>query len=270
MFERKDFKEELVLRENIRKAIKVVLGRRKAVLNEELELREIIRSLISEGNGVAASAKHNNTGINALEDLLKNTNVLSTLETGYKSLTTAAEQRNSYRNHILNAVKRSLAPEESRKEGGGDLTEDINIDISDPTDDPDFIDVEEKEGPSGEELEKDEFALTDEDKTGRNRAFTDFKDIEKVILTAFDDLDDPTDIQLFEEYLLKNLSLYFDKFEGELQANVTPPAEAEDANPEPGIDAAADLEDEGDDMATIELQEALRFLDIDDIIENLL
>tara|TARA_R100000808_G_scaffold24847_1_gene58725 strand:- start:430 stop:1242 length:813 start_codon:yes stop_codon:yes gene_type:complete len=270
MIDRQEFKEELILRENIRRAIKIVMGRRKAVLNEEEKLRSLIQQMLREGTGVAASAKHNNTGINALEDLLKNTNVLTTLETGYKSLTTSLEQRTSYRNHILNAVKRSLAPEESRKEGGGDLTEDVNIDIGDPADDPDFIDVEEKEGPSGEEIEREEFALTDEDKTGRNRAFTDFKDIEKVILTAFDDLDDPRDIELFEEYLLKNLSLYFDKFEGELQADVAPPPEAEDANPEPGIEAAAELEDAEDAVANIELQETLKFLDIDDIIENLL
>ncbi len=47
------------------------------------------------------------------------------------------------------------------------------------------------------------------------------------------------------------------------------PAEAEDANPEPGMEPAADLEDE-EDIANIELQEVLKLLDIDDIIENLL
>ncbi len=118
-------------------------------------------------------------------------------------------------------MKRSLAPEESRKEAGEEMMfrqttmRDIDIEIGDrPEDDPDFIDVEEEEvsSPDGKSKKKN-LALTGEDKTGRNRAFTDFKDIEKVILTAFDDLDNPQDIQLFEEYLIKNLALYFDKFE---------------------------------------------------------
>ena len=278
MFNRKEFADELLLRETIRKAIKIISSRRSArqlvERKEEAEFRAIIRNLIIESTPVATNAKHNNTGINSLEDLLKNTNLLSVLETGYKSLTTAKEQRESYRNHILSAVKRSLAPEESRKEAGGDLTEDVNIDITDdPTDDPDFIDVEATpdEGPD----EKEEFALTGEDKTGRNRAFTDFQNVEKVILTAFDDLDNPEDLTLFEEYLIKNLALYFDKFESELEVNVEPPPEAADAeaNVEAGLEAATDLDTDietDEEVANIELQEVIKHLNIEDIIENLL
>tara|TARA_R110002020_G_scaffold394715_1_gene604706 strand:+ start:6656 stop:7483 length:828 start_codon:yes stop_codon:yes gene_type:complete len=275
MINRKEFTAEMQLREHVRQAIKIVAKRRdqrQIQLNEEeKQLRNIVRNLIKEGTPVASNAKHNNTGINALEDLLKNTNVLSVLETGYKSLTTAKEQRESYRNHILAAVKRSLAPEESRKEGGADITEDIDIEIGDPKDDPDFIDVEATE-KSDDEVAKDEFALATEDKTGRNRAFTDFQNIEKVILTAFDDLDNPEDLVLFEEYLIKNLSLYFDKFESELETNVEPPAEAAEAeaNVEAGIEGAAAAEEVDDDVANIELQEVIKHLNIEDIIENLL
>lgn len=274
MIDRKELANELMLRETIRSAINIVSNRRqKDRLEKQRQteaLRLVIRGLIKESTGVADSAKHNNTGINALEDLLKNTNVLSVLETGYKSLTTDSEQRVSYRNHILNAVKRSLAPEESRKEGGGDITEDIGIDITDdPTDDPDFIDVEDAPEPDP----KNDFELAGQDKTGRNRAFTDFQNIEKVILTAFDDLDNPEDLVLFEEYLIKNLTLYFDKFEGELDVNVEPPPEAADAEPNIGIEAAAEeeeLADTEDEIANIELQELMQYLNVEDIIENLL
>lgn len=272
MIDRKEFAEELMLRENVRKAIRHVLNKRESKkLQEEKELREIIRSLVSE-SAVAAVAKHDSTGINALEDLLRNTNVLSTLETGYKSLTTDKQQRDSYRNHILAAVEKSLAPEESRKEAGEDeelgavvnedLEEEIDINISDrPEDDPAFISVEDEE----EEVEPDPvetFGLPGEDKTGRNRAFTDFNDIEKVILTAFDDLDNPEDTAMFEEYLIKNLALYFDKFETELQTTVPEPQAA--------VDAVADVDEEEGAPANIELQEVFNLLDIDDIIENLL
>jgi|TARA_R110002020_G_scaffold103217_4_gene241590 hypothetical protein len=279
MIDRKEFAEELILRENVRKAIKVVLTKREKTKlvekQQESELRDIIRSLLPESSAVASVAKHDSTGINALEDLLRNTNILSTLETGYKSLTTNVQQRESYRNHILTAVEKSLAPEESRKEAGEDeelgavvnedLEEDIDINVDSPEDDPAFISVEDEEE---EEVDpKDSFAIAGEDKTGRNRAFTDFNDIEKNILTAYDDLDNPADTTMFEEYLLKNLALYFDKFESELQTNVPEPAVAAAAVADANL---SDDELDDGDVAPLELQEVISLLDIDDIIENLL
>jgi hypothetical protein len=279
MIDRKEFTEELMLRESVRKAIKIVKQKRDQKCNAERgneeKLRTFIREMLKEGqSAVADVAKHDSTGINTLEDLLKNTNVLSVLETGYKSLTTDESQRNSYKNHILNAVQKSLAPEESRKAAGEDveITEDVDISITDdPTEDPDFIDVEDKE-----EVEidpKEEFGLNGEDKTGRNRAFTDFQDIEKNVLTAFDDLDNPEDISLFEEYLIKNLALYFEKWEGELQNNVEPPAAATDAVADDADAGSADADlgsSEETDMPEFELQEIAGFFDLDDIIKNIL
>tara|TARA_R110002110_G_scaffold374676_1_gene584537 strand:+ start:1157 stop:2011 length:855 start_codon:yes stop_codon:yes gene_type:complete len=284
MINRNNFVAEMHLREQIRKAIKIVSQKRtQRVVKEhkdENDLREIIGLLIQEAQtAVSTTAKHANTGINTLEDLLRNSNILSVLEGGFKSLTTDPVQRTSYRNHILVAVEKILAPEESRKEASPgeeveDLSEDINIDVGDPSDDPDFIDVEEKEVTKSDgEVEKEEFEISGEDKTGRNKAFTDFQTIEKVILRAFDDLDDPEDRQLFGEYLIKNLALYFDKYESDLSASVDEPEIASDAalggpgtaGAEPAVDAGADEE-----IANIELQEVLSHLDINDIIENLL
>ena len=295
MIDRKELANEIILRENVRGAIKIVLNKRKLRIVEErtneLELRSLIRGLISEGqSAVASSAKHDSTGINTLEDLLKNTNVLSVLQTGYKSLTTKddddpeegqTKQRRSYQNHILNAVVRSLAPEDSRKKAGEDaeITEDVDITISDdPTEDPDFIDVEDKEEVVADP--KEEFGLAGEDKTGRNKAFSDFDDIEKVILTSFDDLDNPGDISMYEEYLIKNLALYFEKWEVELADNVDEPAAAADAvadEPEgdglEDISADSELDDDVDpetDLPAFELQEIIDLLDLDDIIKNIL
>ena len=275
MIDRKEFAEEMLLRENVRKAIRHVLKRRN---NEENELREVVRSLIEGQSAVASVAKHASTGINVLEDLLKNTNVLSVLETGYKSLTTDKQQRESYQNHILNAVEKSLAPEESRKAAGEDeelgapvnedLEEEIEIDVDRPEDDPDFISIEDEEEAEEPEADpKEEFGLEGEDLTGRNRAFTDFQDIEKVILTAYDNLDNAEDITMFEEYLLKNLALYFEKFESELQPTVEPPPEAAAAELDAEVD---DGSDDPADVPEFELQEIIKHLNIDDIIENLL
>lgn len=285
MIDRAEFTQELILRENIRKAIRIVKRRRGAkVLEEqrlEKELRKLLRGLLKEAQtAVSTTAKHDNTGINTLEDLLRNSNILSVLEMGFKSLTTDPGQRESYRNHILVAVEKVLAPEESRKEAGGDekveeLTEDITVDIGDkPEDDPDFIDVEEKEVVKDDgEVEKEEFAISGEDKTGRNKAFTDFQTIEKVILRSFDDLDNPEDRNLFGEYLIKNLALYFDKYESDLEASVEEPAAAAEAEPGgPGTGGAEPAVEFGDEeeIANIELQEIIKHLNIDDIIKNLL
>jgi hypothetical protein len=292
MINRTEFAQELMLREQIRKAIGVIKirrGERKGRrLDEEAQLREVLKSLIVEAQtAVATTAKHDNTGINTLEDLLRNSNILSVLEMGFKSLTTDPVQRDSYRNHILVAVEKILAPEESRKEAGEDIetetvSEEISIDISDsPEDDPDFIDVGEKEVVKSDgEVEKEEFAISGEDKTGRNKAFTDFQNIEKVILRAFDDLDNPEDRNMFGEYLVKNLALYFDKYSADLESNVEEPDAAADAELG-GPGTASDTGDEpveepveepgGDeDIANIELQELLSHLNIEDIIENLL
>ncbi len=202
MIDRNEFAEELILRENVRKAIRHVLNKRnKKQLSEEKELRMYVRDLFESQAAVAAVAKHDSTGINSLEDLLRNTNVLATLETGYKSLTTTKQQRDSYRNHILTAVEKALAPEESRKAAGEDeelgspKQEVLDITIDDrPEDDPAFIDVNDAEDNVEPPDEREEFGIEGQDKTGRNRAFTDFKDNEKNILTAFDDLDNAEDI----------------------------------------------------------------------------
>ena len=277
MIDREEMIEEMKLRQQVRKVIGIVMERRRRRKTQqqlqEQELRGIIRSLLQEKNAVANTAIHSNTGINSLEDLLKNTNLLSVLSKGYKSLTTDAAQRKSYADHILNAVETSLAPEESRKESGEDIEvskeieidEVIDIDIGDAgkssvTDDPDFIDVEEKEVKSDGEIEKEEFAISGQDKTGRNKAFTDFKNVEKNILTAYDDLDNPEDRDMFESYLLKNLHLYFEKWEDEIPGDIEPPAEAE---------AAVADEPEGGAEEELTLQEALQYIDLENLVECL-
>jgi hypothetical protein len=99
--------------------------------------------------------------------------------------------------------------------------------------------------------------------------------VEKNILTTFDDLDNPDDIAMFEEYLIKNLSLYFDKFENELSVDVEAPDIADEA--EAGGPGTASAEPEEiaseepeDDIANIELEEVFKHLNIDDIIKNIL
>jgi len=272
MINRKEFMQEIQLRRHIREAIKVVHHRRsngaQTELQEERQLRTVIRQLINEADpAVATDAVHSNTGINALEDLFKSTNVLSVLRQGYKSLTSKEEQRESYKNHILSAVDSSLEVEETRyvagAEVGAPLQEDVDIAIGDkPEDNPAFIDVEKKEPTEEEEVEG--FSISGQDRTGRNRAYTDYKNIEKNIITAFDNLDDPKDREMFKDYLLTNLKLYFERFEEELQTDLPAP----DIETPEGAEMAPAIEAEGPDMG-LGLQERIN-LDMDEIVEWLL
>ena len=103
---REDIVTEQKLRSYIRNKINESYKKQKTQqLNEEAKLREIIRSILSESD-ISDIHPHRSTGINVLEDLLKK--MIPTLRTDYKRLTTSKEQRDSFRAHIVNAIKKSL------------------------------------------------------------------------------------------------------------------------------------------------------------------
>ena len=94
--------------------------------------------------------------------------------------------------------------------------------ISNPIDQPDEdkkLNVEPDEEPD----EKEDFGIEGEDETGRNMAYTSFRKVSQYILDAFDMLANPKDKEVFIDYLLTNLKLYFDKFETELKNTVEEP-----------------------------------------------
>jgi len=224
-------KEEKVLRESIRRAIKVVKAKQK--LDEE-KLRDVIRGLLkNEVRLLEESTVPDNeptpnksTGINVLEDLLKK--IIPVLETDFKLLTTDPDQRKSFRSHIINAVIGALTPAEANEKAAdesGALEEDIDVDI---TDDDKFIDIRtDAEKSDDEDVEeedpRDEFGLEGADETGRNVAYNAFKKIQTSIVDSFDLLSNTEDQELFYDYLIANLKLYFDKFEKEITPEVDEP-----------------------------------------------
>tara|TARA_Y100001973_G_scaffold102749_1_gene168444 strand:- start:3773 stop:4801 length:1029 start_codon:yes stop_codon:yes gene_type:complete len=123
--DRIEFYNELILREQIRKIIGLVSEKAKQEatkkivesivrnrqqpkhLSEEEKLRQVIRKLLIK----EAAGSHENTGVNYLDQMFKNTNIIDALKTGYQALTTDASQRESFRAHIVNAVVNYLAPE---------------------------------------------------------------------------------------------------------------------------------------------------------------
>jgi len=224
---------EDLLRENVRALISLVKKKNKNTQTEEQKLRAIIREFLQHELREAATpdndpAPHKSTGINVLEDLLKK--IIPQIEDDYKLLTTSEEQRESYRAHIIQAVVGSLTPVELNNDAPedapqGDLDEDIDVEISDDDEDDMFIDInpEEPEEEEKEEDPRDSFGIEGKDTTGRNMAYTTFKKIESQIIDAYDMLSNPEDQELFFDYLIANLKLYFDKFEKEIMPDVEEP-----------------------------------------------
>jgi len=189
----------------------------------ENKFQNLIRGLLSEAEQGEAPAE--STGINVLADLLKK--IVPVLEDEYRMLTSSPEQRTSFRAHIIQAVKNSLAPivatnaEETNESLEYEidfslLSEKITIDVGDEDEEVEgeFIDIEDTAE------EKDEFGIKDQNETGRNFAKGAFDKVEKQIVDAYDKLSDENDRKLFYDYLLTNLMLYFDKFEDELIAEL--------------------------------------------------
>jgi len=232
--------QEQILRENIRQLVEIVKQKRtdeqKILLAEEDRLRTIIRDLIEiEVQHLQEAAVPDNeptpnksTGINVLEDLLKK--IIPVLQTDYKLLTTDPEQRTSFRSHIINAVIDTLIPAEANNDAGeqgaeaDQLDEEIDIEVGD--DEEKFIDIRtdaEKADEEEPEDPRDDFGVEGADETGRNVAYNAFKKVQASIIDAYELLSNPEDQELFYDYLIANLKLYFDKFEKELEPGVEEP-----------------------------------------------
>lgn len=263
--------EEKNLRSNIRHLIRYVKQKKAGDQNifkeQILKLAGLeLKSMLNEVSIPDVSPTPNkSTGINVLEDLLKK--IVPVLETDYKSLTTNESQRKSFRSHIVNAVVKTLTPAIANNTATdskvpGDLEEEIDIDIVDDVDQPDdkFIDIRtaaEKKAEEAEDVpdEKEEFGagVDNEDETGRNMAYNSFKKIETSVIDAYELLSEPEDQELFYDYLIANLKLYFNKFEDELSGSVEEPSnqaydDAVASGEEASGGAEAPLEDSDEEL----------------------
>jgi len=241
-------KEEKLIREYVRMKIRNNLTEqqehKKEVIKEELRLRSIIRELLREGD-ISDMHPHRSTGINVLEDVLKK--MITTLRTDYKRMTTNKQQRDSFRAHMISAVKGALAPSlvnDTYLQGTDTLMAEPVPKIGDPApeEESDLMDLEKtlQEIDIDVEDEDKKIPVEDDDKpneidgfgaegidldeTGRNMAFTTFKKISQYILDAYDMLANVEDKKIFVDYLITNMKLYFDKFEQEIQKEVTEPS----------------------------------------------
>ena len=249
--DRQQFLDELKLREQIRRAI-AIIGERKQtkqtqMLSEEKRLRKVIRRLLKEEEGQGDES----TGISYLRRDLKKT--IPELEGGYKALRSKKEQRDSYRAHIISALKDIILRGDTNFNAKSDgdaladgvdapmdagMNEEIDVNFGDAESFPDpskKLDIgREKpeelqavEDDNEENKELDDFSIEGEDKTGAAAALTSMKQIEKVVINTYSTLYDPTDRELYADYLITNTQLYFDEFEKELQTIIPEPENPE-------------------------------------------
>lgn len=251
---RKKFNEFKVLQEAQRK---------KKFIVEKI-YRNYIRKQLSSLTLMAEAKKstfiHKTTGMNALEDLFSNTNLLSVLEGDYKILTTSYEQRRDYRERIMELVLSIFTQEnlnasdtDSLKESLHRLYEQeeadiqITVDDEDPPEDkivgPKRDEMEkEKEEQKKEDSENADAIDRKEDATGVRRAELAFKKIENSIKTAYETLGNPADQQEFKTFLIANLNMYFRQFEEGLSNE--PQADIPDDAKQAIEDAEAKLDSE--------------------------
>ena len=249
--DRQQFLDELKLREQIRRAISII-GERKQVANkqllsEEQRLRKVIRRLLKEEEGQGDES----TGISYLRRDLKKT--IPELEGGYKALRSKKEQRDSYRAHIISALKDIILRGDTNFNAKSDgdaladgvdapmdagMNEEIDVNFGDAESFPDPSkkldigrekpeEIQAVEDDSEENKELDDFSIEGEDKTGAAAALTSMKQIEKVVINTYSTLYDPTDRELYADYLITNTQLYFDEFEKELQTIIPEPENPE-------------------------------------------
>ena len=264
-------KQEKRLRMKIREGLKSFFDKKakqhsnlvEEILQEH-QLRMHLRNLIFEESLNEAEDPttdiHDNTGINTLKDLLKNTNVLSTLREVYKTLTTSEDQRKSFRAHVILWVQGTLAPvklndtdalSDDESPEISEQQDDVGVDILGVNDEDkgkfiNALDGSEKESKDKKKPEEEELeTISGEDTTGRNKAERIYPNIEKSIIDYYAELDNPEDQEMFYDYLIANLKLYFDKWDGEMSKSVEEPtnSEYEGASTE---DSAGDIEQEED------------------------
>ena len=229
-----------LLRSYVRHCIHEVNLEVESAEYKERMIRESIRALIreAEATGGAPDAPSDITAMNFLKNLLKN--IIPNIEEDYKQLTSTKKQRISFRKHILNAAENLLNNLDADPEAIEEDLDEITVKVEDDDKPEGFIDIygdEEKPKEPEEDLApEDEFAQGLEgrelDKTGRNAAFESFNKIQNQIENEYSKLDadevvagrEETEREIFRDYLLLNLKLYFDKFEEDLSPDLEEPS----------------------------------------------
>jgi len=240
------------------------------------KIRKDLRSLVTLLEAKKEQYIHKTTGMNALEDLFSNTNLLSVLESDYKILTTSYEQRRDYKERIMELVLDIFSQEDlSKNEETKSLKESllrlyeqeepdiqITVDDEDPPEDkivgPKRTEMEKEKEQAREDSENADAIEQKEDVTGVRRAETSFKKIENNIRSAYESLGNPADRIEFKKFLIANLNMYFKQFEKALsndpQADIPEDAQQAIEDAENKIESEGGDESEGSEGGEEEME----------------
>jgi len=142
---------------------------------------------------------------------------------------------------IKENVSAGVADEQPQRSTGINVLETLLKNIIPTVEDEDkFIPIrdQDQEPDPEEEEEPESFKpIAGMNLTGRNFATLTFNKIENQILDSYESLGDKEDRTTFEDYLLTNLKLYFDRFEEELQPSLTEP-ESPDYEPKSDLEGS--------------------------------
>ena len=260
IIKREQFLEELQLREQVRKIIKIVKKRKQLQESQgEQRFRALVREMIKEQEE-AGGAAGRATGIRVLdEEVLQN--IIPIFKKYYMQLDNP-EKRESFRSHIINAAENLLntidsgpgagaAPSGAIAEPAPDAVtplseQDVSMDVGgSPKDDPMYIPMADEVEDDPDVTAQEEFRtgmdgeLSPDQEVGALRAQTAFNGPDTTIKKAYTDLRGD-DAALFREYLITNLKLHFDTMEEELSMTpepTTPSYEEEAAGGEMPVDA---------------------------------
>tara|TARA_X000001388_G_scaffold77320_1_gene77590 strand:+ start:5692 stop:6558 length:867 start_codon:yes stop_codon:yes gene_type:complete len=227
----------LLIKEAIKRKIQLQNEQR---LNEEQQLRQIIKHLITEVDADTNPAPYESTALNALADALNQ--ILPVLETGLRKLK-RPEERQSYRAHVLQKFQsifdtfEALDAGSSKKIGEGPVNEqeddavtikiddDARVMPSDGKEDDRFKD--QKPDLDADEKDLEDLVIGTEDPTGARRAFNTINNsnIEKLLADTRKLLVRPEDRAEFKEYALYNVDLWLLSYEKDIaDENGEPPA----------------------------------------------
>ena len=191
---------EALVRKYIRKKVRTMLHEhKKQQFLQETRLRKIIRRLLQEGD-ISDMHPHRSTGINVLEDVLKK--MITTLRTDYKRMTTSKIQRDSFRAHMISAVKKSLAPSlvnDTYLQGTNALMAEPTPDFGGPNSDEEVYGT----GTVGGNIEdtEDEDLMGALDKLEEADIEIDIEDEEQEKKIPVEDDDQPDEIEQFSDEL---------------------------------------------------------------------
>ena len=221
-----EIKQEMKLRKTIRHAIRFSEAKR---LKEEKVLRKIIRKLIAEAK-TSKIKVHDTTAGNELERLFSMGSFLSDLETDYHALRTSPEQRKSFAAHILHATK-SLLERDQMNRREDDEYEKEETTLKTAPDKGFDLNVVDREGAAAEQEQKEQtekfVLIPGMDEAGASAAERTWKRLEPQILSALHVAGkSPQDRAQFEQYLIINLTDYFNQWEEAISSVETKRVEA--------------------------------------------